>query len=243
MDIKPPPWDFTDGNTSYWDRRTNRISYALPVIEFLISTGDEVDFEGLVAHEVRHAWQDFNDFYPDRPNIREIDARIWSGHYVEEMFPGRSAEFNFQPIDCNLLAGVSRRNRDNQEVPERLLQATRGLTVRQQVLFRESFKPKGIPISTAKFIRTRLMFSGDAWIWQMWREMSDLLKLLGSRTTKYHSFQTMIYVLKRLSLIESVREEDSEFGENRLIYRLVREFEDDPAWEDPLDAYRAATAS
>lgn len=239
LGISPPPWNFVDGNTSFWDRVTDTISYARPVVDFLLRTGDIVDFDGLIAHEVRHAWQDFNDFYPDRPNIREIDARVWTGHYIEGIHPGRSAEFNFQPIDCSLLGPASRRSRDQQDVPERILELVRELTIREQILFRESFKPRGKPISTSRFIRARLLFTGEGWIWQMWAQQREMLKKLGFRSQNYHSFQTMIYVLKRIGFIEPVREEPSEFGENRRIFAIVKEFEDDPAWENPFAAYRA----
>ncbi len=210
----------------------------------LIRADDEVDFDGLVAHEVRHAWQDREDFYPDRPNVREIDARIWSGNYVESLYPGRSAEFNFQPIDCSLLSPMSRRQRDNQDVPERILEKIPTLSIREQILFRESFKPRGKPISTGKFIRARFLFGGgESWIWQMWKEERDLLKKLGFRPQLYHSFQGMIYVLKRMGMIEKLREEPSEFGADRVIYGLVREFEDSEAWESPFGAFRSGVVA
>ena len=218
---------------------TKRISYALPAIEFLIRTEDEVDLDGLIVHEVRHAWQDQTDFYPDQPNTREIDARIWSGHYVASLYPGRSAEFNFQPIDCDLLSPASRRSRDNQEVPERLLEKIPTLTIREQILFSESFKERGKPIATGKFIRARLQLQGDAWIWQMWGEQRDILKKLGFRPQLYHSFQGMIYVLKRMGMIESRRSDESPFGERRKVFAIVREFEDSEAWENPFGAFRS----
>jgi hypothetical protein len=239
LGISPPPWGFIDGNTSFWDRVTNRISYSLPAVEFLLRTNDEVDFDGLIGHEARHAWQDFNDFYPDRPNVREIDARIWSGHYVESLYPGRSAEFNFQPIDCSLLSPISRRQRDNQEISERILERSRLLTIREQILFRESAKPRGKPISTAKFIRARLLLTGDAWIWQMWREQREILKKLGFTAQAYHSFQSMIYVLKKMGMIEAIADQSSDFGEKRRVFAIVREFEDVEAWENPFEAYRS----
>ncbi len=234
-----PPFAFTPGTTSFFLHQDQTIYFGEDFVNHLEATGDVVDLAGLVAHEFWHWHQFANRLHPDRPDIREANARRFAQAWALQRFPGRRMELNFQDLlpaegDLPKEPGVEL---DSQVVAGINLEEVLGLTPEDVLFFTESFMPIGRPppISTAKWIRFKLQRNGAAYVYQMWREFQIFMLKFKFKAPTYNSFRRLVWILNQLQLVELVRVEDQDFG-SRHFYDVVDGRAGDPAWNNPVSA-------
>lgn len=90
---------------------------------------------------------------------------------------------------------------------------------------------------TAEVIRDHLLENGPDYVQSTWRAFRDWCLERGYTPARYDSFRSNhINMLKKLDLIQFVREEESNFGVPRKYYRVNPSQIDHPGWRNPRKA-------
>jgi len=89
---------------------------------------------------------------------------------------------------------------------------------------------------TSLFIREFLKENKEAYIQQMWNGYKKYCIKNGYKPPSRQSFGNYIWMLKKLELIEFVREEKGMKGTVRHYFRINQDKIDDEGWKDPVRA-------
>jgi Cdc6-like AAA superfamily ATPase len=89
---------------------------------------------------------------------------------------------------------------------------------------------------TSLFIREYLKEHKEAYIQQMWNEYRKHCLKNGYKPPSRQSFGNYVWMLRKLGLIEFVREEKGLKKKIRHYYRLNPDKINDEAWNDPVKA-------
>jgi len=99
-----------------------------------------------------------------------------------------------------------------------------------------TLKPRAPTIvSTAGFIRSRLLITKGEYCYRTWKEFSTyLVEIHNEKPPKFQSFARYWWILKELGLIEPVgRPKPGKSGRPTQFYRVVPGMEDSPLWKNP----------
>jgi Cdc6-like AAA superfamily ATPase len=89
---------------------------------------------------------------------------------------------------------------------------------------------------TSLFIKSYLKEKGEAYVQEIWNAYRKHCLRNGYRPPSRQSFGNYVWMLKKLGLIEFVREEKGLKGTVRCYYKLNPSKIKDEAWNDPVKA-------
>ena len=228
-----------------------QIFFGRGIIEEMERKGLEVDLAGLVAHEFWHWHQFANNINQDRPLVREANARRFSAEWIQQRFPGQSTVLGLQDLGPGLAVlplepgiVVDGQLVPSEEIPEltddfvEVLRRVPEITRDDMILFEEARKLIGRPppISTARWIKFKLLFDGPSWPYKLWKDLRTFMDKFGFKAPPYTSVRRMIWMMNQLGLITLIRTEEGELFGLRHIYDITPGRVEDDAWNNPQRA-------
>lgn len=87
-------------------------------------------------------------------------------------------------------------------------------------------------LGTGEFVRDYLR-NGPSYIHKIWRTHKNWCEKMGYTPPAYDSFRSYFWYLKKLNLVERDHEEKTNWGADRIYYRLNPKKLDDSAWVNP----------